>query len=50
MANVSKTLGYVVLTRVVIIGTADRRDMMTVGITFRPDTAYTRNTENTAGY
>ena len=48
MANVSKTLGHVlVLTRVEIIGMAERKDMMTVGITFRPDTAYMRNAENT---
>ena len=50
MANVLKTLEHVVLTRVVIIGMAERKDMMAVGITFRPDTAYTRNTDNTAGY
>ena len=33
-----------------IIGAAERRSTTTVGMTLRPDTAYTRNAENTADY
>ena len=33
-----------------IIGALERRSTTTVGMTLRPETAYTRNAENTAGY
>ena len=45
--NGNRSPGLEALTRAVIMVTVERRDTMSVGMTFCPDTAYTRNTENT---